>query len=141
MIPELAARDVAWSFLIDAIPPPTGPERVDQIRRILDYINERGWGEGSMQTPSGRNLVFAYAPRVDESEMLLEAADAYEWRFPIWLPHWGMVDERFALSVHHPYSAKPAQCGISVFDYLVPRRYISFWESTLQTGCFDGFCR
>jgi hypothetical protein len=42
--------------------------------------------------------------------------------------------------VHQPYAAVPSQQGISVFDFLTPKRYISFWESTFDTRCFDGFC-
>jgi hypothetical protein len=140
MIPELAARNVGWSFLIDAFPPPNGEKRVRKIRQVLDYICTRGWEDGSLETPTGKRHMFTYAPRPNEAEMLLETTECYEWRFPIWLPHWGTVDEHFAVSVHHPYAVGPKRLGISVFDFLVPRRYFSFWETTLDTHCFDGFC-
>jgi hypothetical protein len=140
MIPELAARNVGWSFLIDVNPPPYGPTRVQRILRALDYMRSRGWEEGSLETSSGCRRMFAFAPLPDEAEMILEAAGSYDWRFPIWLPHWGMVDEHFALNVHGPFKEGPEELGVSVFDFMRGRRFISFWESSRHTLCFDGFC-
>ncbi len=140
MIPELADRNVGWSFLIDAAAPPSGPARAQRILSVPDYMRDRGWEEGSLETSTGCRRMFAYAPLPGEAEMILKASGSYDWRFPIWLPHWGMVDEHLALNVHRPYSETPEKQGASIFDFMCSRRFISFWESSRHTLCFDGFC-
>jgi len=129
-----------WAFMVDGAVIPTSDRRIHDIEAMIGYIENREWGDALIRGKSGKPLWLSYAPLPHEAAYLQREFDAYEWRFPVWVPHWGEPDEQFALPAFQDFGAEAQANGVTVFDSLVKRHYVAFWESADAPRNFDGFC-
>ena len=136
----LKALNMRWSFLVDVAVLPPAERRIYDCEAMIRDIEKRGWTDGLVRGTTGKPLLMAYAPLPDEAAYVCREFPAYEWRFPIWLPHWDSPDEQFDLPVHRPFAAEARAKNLSIYDSLVAKRYVAFWESSLSPQNFDGYC-
>ncbi|MEE9613599.1 MAG: hypothetical protein V3W31_01425, partial [Thermodesulfobacteriota bacterium] len=145
-IKELKKLGLAWSFLIDVnVCPPNElmetKSRLGMIEELIRYIESRGWDEGLVTGPTGRPLMFVFFPVPADAIALIENfSGKYEMRFPVYMPHWGRVDEKTNFTILNPFTTEPGQKGITLHEYLTPMNYISFSETTEKTSSYNGFC-
>ncbi len=139
-VSDLKSRGLGWSFLIDAKSLPEEVSPLGQMTALVESIETNGWDDGLEAGPSGKPLLFAFAPLPIHAEGLLERFSRYEFRFPIWLPHWGEPDDVFLNPIHRPFAEEATRQGVTIFDSLVAKGYVSFWQSTEQSRSYDGFC-
>lgn len=136
----LRERKMKWAFMVDGAVMPPSDHRIHGIEAMIRYIENRNWNDALIRGKSGKPLWLSYAPLPYEAAYLQRKFDEYEWRFPVWVPHWGEPDEQFALPAFRDFGAEAQANGVSVFDSLVQRHYIAFWESADTSHNFDGFC-
>ncbi|MGB6066211.1 MAG: hypothetical protein WBG50_15530 [Desulfomonilaceae bacterium] len=137
---HLRDRNMKWAFMVDGAVLPPSDRRIHDIEAMIRYIENRKWADGLIRGQSGRPLWLSYAPLPDEAACLQREFDAYEWRFPVWLPHWDEPDEQFTLPASRDFAAEARANNLTVFDSLVKRNYIAFWQSSRTPRNFDGFC-
>ena len=136
----LRDRDMKWAFMVDGAVLPPSDRRIHDIEAMIRYIENREWGDTLISSKSGKPFWLSYAPLPHEAAYLQREFDAYEWRFPVWVPHWGEPDEQFALPAFRDFGAEALANNLTVFDSLVKRNYIAFWESSYTLRNFEGFC-
>jgi hypothetical protein len=136
----LRDRNMKWAFMLDGAVLPPSDVRIHDIEAMIRYIENRKWASGLIIGKSGRPLWLSYAPLPDEAAHLQREFHAYELRFPVWLPHWDEPDGQFALPAFRDFGAEAKANNLTVFDSLVQRHYIAFWESSYTPRNFDGFC-
>jgi hypothetical protein len=136
----LRQRNMRWAFLLDGSVNPFSDHRVHDIEAMIRYIEDRKWTDALIKGKSGNPLWLSYAPLRIEAAYLQREFASYEWRFPVWLPHWREPDEQFVLPAFSDFGAEASADNITVFDSLVKKRYIAFWESSQIVSNFDGFC-
>ncbi|MGO9570604.1 MAG: hypothetical protein ACLP5H_23990 [Desulfomonilaceae bacterium] len=132
--------NMKWAFMVDGAVIPPSDHRIYDIEAMIRYIENCEWGDALIRGKSGKPLWLSYAPLPHEAAYLQQEFDAYEWRFPVWVRHWGEPDEQFALPAFRDFGAEAQANRVSVFDSLVKRHYIAFWESADTSHNFDGFC-
>jgi hypothetical protein len=138
-IHHLESRGLEWSFLVDTSILPDRENELYHLESLVAYIESRGWASGLTEAPGGKKLLFCYAPLPDAAREIVKRFENYEFRFPIWLPHWDMPDSEFVLPVHKPYAEEAKNRGLSIYDSLVPMGYIGFWEDSNGKTVYDGF--
>jgi hypothetical protein len=136
----LRQRNMRWAFMVDGAVNPPSDHRIHDIESMIRYIENRDWTDGLINGKSGSPLWLSYAPLPIEAAYLQQEFEAYEWRFPVWLPHWREPDEQFVSPAFRDFGTEALANGITVFDSLVKRHYIAFWESSQAPCNFDGFC-
>jgi hypothetical protein len=139
MIEALRSRSLQWSFLIDGDVLPRSLGRIHELAAMVRYVEQRGWTDGLIIGPSSRRLMFSYAPTPEEAAWLSRTFPHFEWRFPLYLQHWGRPDSWFDLPTNRIFAEDAREQSVTVFDALVPKGYICFWEDTLVTANFRGF--
>ncbi len=137
---RLRQRNMRWAFLVDGAVNPPSDRRIHDIEAMIRSIENRGWTDALIKGESGKPLWLSYAPLPDEAAYLRQKFDAYEWRFPVWLPHWNEPDEQFLLPEFRDFGTEASAAKITAFESLVKRHYIAFWESSQTSRNFGGFC-
>jgi hypothetical protein len=145
-VEKMRSLGMKWSFLIDTklCPPNSLPEQkseLEKLRPMIDSITENGWSDGLIREPEKLPLLFIFAPVPSDTLAIQEHyGSAYEFRYPAYFPHWDHVDGALDLPELEPFTTGPRAEKKTLFDYLTPLNYISFWESTLDVSNFRGFC-
>jgi hypothetical protein len=140
-VEQLQSRDLCWSFLIDSTINPGPKSAVHDVLELIDYIEGAGWTKAIVTGPKGRPMLFHFAPYPDHaSQISLILENRYEMVYPLYIPHWGKVDPCLTLPVFSPHTRGAAKRGVTVFDELMPKRYIAFWQSTEELLLYDGIC-
>ncbi len=139
-VSRLRDRNMKWAFMIDSGVIPLSDNRIDGIEAMIRYIENRNWTDALIKGKSGKPLCLSFSPQLDEAAHVQQEFEAYAWRFPVWLPHWGEPDVQLASAAFRSFVTEARANGISVFDSLVKRHYIAFWESADAPHNFDGFC-
>ncbi len=139
-IRPLRDRNMQWAFMIDCGVIPFSDNRIRDIEAMIRYIEDRRWTDALVRSGSGKPLWLLFSPLPDEAVYIQREFDAYEWRFPVWLPHWVEPDDRFALPAFRDFVAEALENNLTVFESLVRRNYIAFWESSYTPRNFNGFC-
>ncbi|HTY22611.1 MAG TPA: hypothetical protein VMC85_05745 [Desulfomonilaceae bacterium] len=133
-------RNMKWAFMVDAGVIPSSGSRIHDIEAMIRYIENRRWADALARGKSGKPLWFAFSALPHEAACLERDFNAYEWRFPVWVPHWDKADEQLALPAFRDFVAEARANNVTVFDSLVRRHYIAFWQSSHTPRNFDGFC-
>jgi hypothetical protein len=128
-----------WSFLADIAVLPRSDQRALDAEAMVRDIEQRGWTDGLITGASGKPLLMGYAPLPDEAAHVCRTFPSYEWRFPIWLPHWNVPDEDFEPPVHDPFAVDARARSVTIYDSLVAKGYVAFWESSPNPRNFDGY--
>jgi hypothetical protein len=138
---QLQSRKLSWSFLIDSKINPGPKSALHDVLELIDYVERAGWTKGIVIGKKGRPMLFHFAPYPDHaSQISLLLEYRYEMVYPLYIPHWGKVDASLALPVFSPHTEGAAKRGVTVFDDLMPKRYIAFWQSTEELLSYDGIC-
>jgi hypothetical protein len=145
-IAYLRRNDMQWSFLLDAKKGPSNGvveqrSEIPEIERMYRYVRERQWTDGLVRGPSGKPLLFVFAP-VYEDALIIEdeLGTDIEFRMPIFLPdqHWdGLVDVTKIIPRRYVEQARQCLGGgdirrIPLVDLLVALGYISFWGESVR---------
>jgi hypothetical protein len=145
-IAYLRGHAMQWSFLLDAKRGPSngvveGRSAMEAIERMYLYLLKRRWTDGLVRGPSGKPLLFVFAPVCEdalriEDELGIEA----EFRMPIFHPdhRWDeVVDVTKIIPGRYLEKAQRRLGGgdvgpMSVFEILVAQGYVSFWGETVR---------
>jgi len=145
-IDKLRAGNMQWSFLIDTklCLPDAFSEQKPEIKGIslmIEMIKSREWSDGLVQSSSGKPMLFVFYPvPSDTIQISVRYGESFVFKFPIFLPHWGHAEGALEMPVFKPFTNVPRAVNMTLFDYLSPMNYISFWESSLEVAGFGGFC-
>lgn len=143
----LRGTGMQWSFLLDAKSGPASAVtdeggEIAKLAAMYRCVGERGWTDGLVRGPSGRPLLFVYAPGYgDALSMAEEIAAEYEWRMPIFLPesHWdALVDVRRVIPPRYLEQVRQRLEGrdtrrTPLVDLLAALGYVSFWGESVRT--------
>jgi hypothetical protein len=150
-IAYLRRNDMQWSFLLDAKRGPSKgmveqPSDMPEIEKMYLYVLERRWTDGLVRGPSGKPLLFVFAP-VCADALSIEGGlgTEVEFRMPIFHPDWRwneIEDVTEVIPAPHVEKAWQRLGGggmrrMSVFEILVAQGYVSFWGESVRN--FDGF--
>jgi hypothetical protein len=145
-IAYLRRNAMQWSFLLDAKRGPSNRlvrqrSEIAEIERMYGYVLERRWSDGLVRGPSGRPLLFVFAPAYEDALGIEgELGTEIEFRMPIFLPdrNW---DELVDVSRITPrrYLERVRQClgggdiqRIPRSELLVALGYVSFWGESVR---------
>jgi hypothetical protein len=151
-IAYLRSQGMRWSFLLDAKSGPVNSPveqraEVSKIEKMYRYVLKRRWTDGLVRGPSGRPLLFVFAPLyADALEIADQLGDDVELRMPIFLPEWHwetpvevskVIPPRYLDAVRLRLGGTHVR-RVRVFDLLVALGYVSFWGESVRN--FGGFC-
>lgn len=142
MIPLLRKKGIRWSFLLDAYVAEDRTAALPDMRALVRHIETRGWTDGLIEGTSGRPLLSCFHPVPDVALALTRENPGYELRFPVYFPHWGNADhelDAFRMTPWKECQDLAREEGTTLFDALVPRGYVSFYETTPDKKSFDGY--
>jgi hypothetical protein len=151
-IAYLRRNGMQWSFLLDAKRGPSSgmvgqPSEMEEIEKMYLYVLERRWTDGLVRGPSGKPLLFVFAPVCADALSIEDALGMeVEFRMPIFHPDWRwdeIEDVTEVIPAPHVEKAWQRLGGgemrrMSVFEILVAQGYVSFWgESVRNCGGFS----
>ena len=141
---ELKTLGLSWNFLLDVIGVFPAKKEYLLIKQLIEHVQSMGWEEGLVTGPAGKPLLMAFSPGPYNARKIRdEYADTYDFRFPTFMPHWGMLDSETDSWTDwrwRPRLREAKAKGLTWFDALLPDGYIAFWENSISPACFDGFC-
>ena len=152
-IAYLRKNAMQWSFLVDAKNCSSNTvmeqhSEIAAIEKMYRYVLGRRWTDGLVRGPSGKPLLFVFAP-VYEDALIIgeELATDMEFRMPIFYPDWywdTLVRAEEVIPRRYLEQLRPRLGGddrrrMPLFDLLVALGYVSFWEASGSVRNFAGF--
>ena len=148
-IAYLRRHGMGWSFLLDAKRGPWNDmveQRSDmpEIEKMYLYVLKRRWTDGLVRGPSGKPLLFVFAPVCADALSIEDALGTeVEFRMPIFHPdsRWDEIEDVTevipAPHVEKAWQRLGGMRRMSLFEILVAHGYVSFWGESVR-NC-DGF--
>ncbi len=143
-IAYLRRNAIEWSFLLDTKNCPSNTvmeqrSEIAGIERMYRYVLKREWTDGLVRGPSGKPLLFVFAPVPEDALIIGEEFPAdIEFRMPIFLPdrQWDTFAEVTEVVPPRYRGQLRLRLGeghgerMPLVDLLVALGYVSFWDAS-----------
>jgi hypothetical protein len=136
-------ENIPWSFLLDpkASAPNAPPsDQLASITSLIDFLGDPNWCDGLVEGPSTRPLLFVFQPYPEVARACNERySQAFELRYPAYLPHWGYVDSKTAFPRWEPFLNEARNNRIMLSECLSSLGFTCFWQGASVDSTLGGF--
>ena len=134
---------IPWSFLLDpkaSAPDAPASDELASVTRLIDFLRDLDWCHGLVEGPSKKPLLFVFQPYPEVARACNNSySQAFELRYPAYLPHWGHVDSKVTFPRWEPFLHEVRNKQITLSEHLSSLGFICFWQGAGVGSPLGGF--
>lgn len=142
-IPLLQARNLAWSFLLDAdvLADAEKQNALEPLTALVEYLEAQDWQDGLVAGPTDKPLLLVFKPLPTVAGGLLQRyGDRYDLYFAVQFTHWDIPDPTMLVEADRPFLLAAYEQGRTLESELLPLHYVGFWQPPGTVKNYHGIC-